>query len=244
MIKTFWISFCLFLTLSVFLPEPFSGSIQYVSDQLIINLREGENATGNVIARISTDDPLEILEENDEYFKVKTRDGAVGWVHKQYVTAERPKIMIISSLEKENKELKDAMSLLEGEKGPLEKKLLENQKEYENTINNLVEKDKQRNLEITALKSELATIKNKHAKLLEDSRNTLQLITDNKTLSNDNQRLKNEIESLKDEKAKNSKENTIRWFIAGGGVFLVGLIAGGISRKRRYSGYSTLRGLG
>jgi len=43
-----------------------------------------------------------------------------------------------------------------------------------------------------------------------------------------------ETKRLKKENARLQKTGMIRWFLAGAGVLLIGLIAGRVSRKKKY----------
>ena len=64
---------------------------QYVSDELVITLREGQGSQYKIIKMLKTGTPLEIIEESDPYLKVRTEKGDEGWVLNQYITEETPK---------------------------------------------------------------------------------------------------------------------------------------------------------
>ena len=48
---------------------------QYVSDQLVITLREGQGNEYKIIKMLKTGTPLEIIEESELYLKVRTESG-------------------------------------------------------------------------------------------------------------------------------------------------------------------------
>jgi SH3 domain protein len=52
--------------------------------------------------------PLEIIEENPDYLRVRTQDGQEGWVLTQFITSETPKAQIIAGLRQELDRLKTA----------------------------------------------------------------------------------------------------------------------------------------
>ena len=84
--------FFLLLLLPLTLPAGIvCAETQYVSDQLIITLREGKGNEYKIIKTLKAGTPLEIIEENERYLKVRTESGSEGWVLKQYVTEETPK---------------------------------------------------------------------------------------------------------------------------------------------------------
>jgi len=89
---------------------------QYVSDELIITLREGKGNEYKIIRMLPVGTPLLIIEESDQYLRVRTQDGREGWVLKQYITSEIPKAQIIAGLKQEidrlKTESKDAVGVM------------------------------------------------------------------------------------------------------------------------------------
>jgi SH3 domain protein len=81
---------------------------QYVSDQLIITLRAGKGNEYKIIKMLTAGTPLEIIEENPDYLRVRTQDGQEGWVLTQFITSETPKAQIIAGLRQELDRLKTA----------------------------------------------------------------------------------------------------------------------------------------
>ena len=146
---------------------------QYVSDELVINLREGKGNEYKIIKMLRNGTPLNILEEAEQYLKVRTEEGLEGWVLKQYITSETPKTAIIA----ERDRLSSLLGQCSGDK--------------------------------VSLQNELKT-----AKLS---------VT--------------ETESLRKEISRLERLQILWWFLAGGGVFLVGWITGRVSRKKRYSSF-------
>ncbi|UCG65012.1 MAG: TIGR04211 family SH3 domain-containing protein [Deltaproteobacteria bacterium] len=74
---------------------------RYVSDRLIVTLRETPRKDGMAIRKLGTDTPVEVLEESGRYLRVRTEEGEEGWVGKQYISSEAPKPIIIAGLRKE-----------------------------------------------------------------------------------------------------------------------------------------------
>ena len=81
---------------------------QYVSDQLIITLRAGKGNEYKIIKMLTAGTPLEIIDEEKDYLKVRTQDGQEGWVLTQFITSETPKAQIIAGLKQELDRLKTA----------------------------------------------------------------------------------------------------------------------------------------
>lgn len=82
------------------------AEIRYVSDYLTINLKDNLEKPYRVVAKVKSNDPLTILEENETYAKVETEDKQVGWIAKQYLTTSLPKNLVIEQLRKEITDLK------------------------------------------------------------------------------------------------------------------------------------------
>lgn len=121
--------FFLFISLSLVLGGV-SGYTQsrtgYVTDMLVLTFRQGPGASYEVLKTLESNTRLTILDERDNYYKVRLSSGDTGWVDKQFVTFETPKTHIIetmtdeyAALEKQfnalsetHKQLKDKMAAL------------------------------------------------------------------------------------------------------------------------------------
>lgn len=90
----------------LFLISRAEAEIRYVSDYLTINLKDNLEKPYRVVAKVKSNDPLTILEENETYAKVETEDKQVGWIAKQYLTTSLPKNLVIEQLRKEITDLK------------------------------------------------------------------------------------------------------------------------------------------
>ncbi len=89
---------------------------QYVSDELIVPMRAGKGNEYKIIKMLTTGTPLEIIEEDKDYLKVRAQDGQDGWVLKQFIISETPKAKIIAGLKQEIDQLraesKDVLALM------------------------------------------------------------------------------------------------------------------------------------
>ena len=74
---------------------------RYVSDRLIISVRDAQNPDAAVLGYIETATPVDILEEKEDFLKIRTEDGIEGWVRAQYIVSEKPKALIIENLKNE-----------------------------------------------------------------------------------------------------------------------------------------------
>lgn len=96
---------------------------RYVSDSLIVTLREAPTKGSMAIRKLRTDTPVEVLEESGRYLRVRTEEGEEGWVGKQYMSSEVPKPIIIEGLRKEIDRLKARIKEFEEGGNPMLDKL-------------------------------------------------------------------------------------------------------------------------
>ena len=101
---------CVILFISFIILNAADGSVfadtRYVSDRLIISVRSGQNNKNNVLGYIRSGTPVDVLEEDGPYLKIKTENGIEGWVQAQYIISEQPKALIVRDLRNEINNLK------------------------------------------------------------------------------------------------------------------------------------------
>jgi SH3 domain protein len=207
---------------------------QYVSDQLIITLREGEGNEYKIIKMLKTGTPLEIIEESELYLKVRTESGSEGWVLKQYVTEEIPKPEIIAGLEKKIDRLNIEIEQYKKDKESLQDELKTAKSDHNNKI-----RDLQQNVSASKGKAEqtsrdLKEVTEKYNALLKDSKDVVFLVKERDNIKTSNSELQTKTEQLQKENDELKQLQMIWWFVAGGGVFFVGWIIGKISRQKRF----------
>ena len=200
---------------------------RYVIDTLIVTLRDNPSDNYQNLESLSTATPVEILEEGKTFDKVRTQKGNEGYVLKQYLTADTPKKIVISNLQQQVTKLQeqlDAQKKAYAEKSDLASS---NQSQNEATAK-----------ELATTKQQLDKVNGEFENLKERAKNVLALSTERDQLAEENSRLTSEMKVLQEENQSFHRTNSIQWFLAGGGVFLVGWLIGKISRKKR--GFSRL----
>jgi len=225
--------FVLFILLSVSVRVTHADR-RYVSDMLIITLRTGQGQEYKVIKTLKTDTPVEVLEESESYLRVRTDEGEEGWVAKQYISSEVPKSVIIEGLKKETSGLNARIEELEKDQALLSEQFEVATKSHAAKVEELERNASGSKEEASRLKIKLAQITEKHNTLIDQSKNVVDLISEQKRLKAKNVNLNTRVEHL--QKENNNLRNTrrLQWFLAGGGVFLIGWIAGKVTRKKKY----------
>lgn len=225
--------FALVIIFSTVIAAPAAADTRYVGDQLVITLRQGKSTKHKIIKTLKTGTPMEILEEDPTYFKVRISDGTEGYVLRQYISSELPKALRIKELEIKNSGLQNKIGELEKAKNNLEIQLDEIQKKYALEVSEL--KTKSTNLEqnIDLALNNQDEMTEKYNTLLAQSENVIQISDEREKLLKDNTKLTAGIKELRKKNKKLSDSKMIKWFLAGGGVFFFGWMIGKISRKRR-----------
>lgn len=217
------------------LPLPAAAETRYVSDQLVVTLRQQPADQAETITTLRTDTPLEILAEQGRYLQVRAPGGEKGYVLSQYITKELPKTIVIERLQKEGAQLQQKLDAAEKAR---EAALAELQKVQAT----LAEESQTTEQQVIALESDLAQTRrelqeatDRYDTLLADSREVVNITSARNQLEEDNARLTTEIETIRQENKKLLTTGMVQWFLAGGGVFLIGWLAGKLSRKRNRS---------
>jgi SH3 domain protein len=225
----FILLFALLIPLSISVGSTHADT-RYVSDMLILTLREGQGSQYKAIRTLKTGTPIEVLEESARHLRVRTQEGEEGWVETQYISSEQPKAVIIAGLNKEANRLKARVEELQKDQATLLDQL--NAAKRSHTV---------KVKETSRLNTELTQITVKYKTLLDQSKNVAELIKENDRLYGDNDRLQAandrlnmEVEHLRQEIARLTRREMIWLFLAGASVFFVGLIVGKVSKKKRY----------
>lgn len=204
-----------------------SAKTLYVSDELVITFREGKGNQYRIIRTLKTGTPVEILEEDKEYFKARIKNGEEGYVLKQYLTGELPKPQVIAALQKEVEQLKAQLSAAGSGRSEVSGQLAESRTQQELLSSQLEE---------TA--AALQKLQVRYDDLSEKSENVVALGEERDRLASENSQLSAELTGLREENYTLLRTAMIQWFLAGAGVFFGGWMSGKFSRKKRHGGFS------
>ena len=225
------------------------AEIQYVSDMLIISVREGQNPEDTAVGYLPSATPVEVLEETDELMRIRTEDGLEGWVRKKFIVAEKPKAIIIEELNQQISELEQSLQNLQA--GSDDEGLKKMMQAYQNEIQSLQNRIEEYQKEIQNLNAAMENEKKAsaaHQNSFKDvNAKYQQLIKKQKENSGDAQKLaalKTENENLKKQLAQQPTgqpvpmlSGNMKWFIIGGGVLILGFIVGRVVRRKPRYGY-------
>lgn len=187
----------------------------YVSDVLKLMVRADKGTSEKIIAIIQSGQTVEVLQPGDEWALVQLDDGKEGWVLTRYLTSKITNNVKLQWLQKKHKTLTvQAATLLEGNT-----KLKEENKEFKSELNKVQKKAEELKLSYETLKTESADyikLKSKYTKAVSQ----LDEFTEKSEL-------------LEKALTKLEFRRTIRWFLAGAGVLLLGFLIGFSTRRQR-----------
>jgi len=191
------------------------AKVQYVSDELVINMRSGKGNSFKIIKIIKSGTPLTILESDSGYTRAKTPSGVVGWVltrflintpvaREQLAKAQQD----VAQMKTKYDSMSSELSTIKNERDTLdssEKSLLENKEKL--------------NIELAKLKKIAAR--------------PMQLEAENDQLRNELVKIETEMRLLKQEYQTLEDNSDQEWFMTGAGVLFGGMILGLIFPKLR-----------
>jgi SH3 domain protein len=208
---------------------------RYISDQLVVSLREQPQNNAKSIVYLRTDTQVEVLDVGEEYAQVKTENGEVGYIQKHYLTKDTPKARIISRLTRENQGLQERIRELEqrynesfAESDVARKKTLSELDEARSRVEAL-----EKELQIT--KAELAESAKAYATLKKNAENVVDITAERDRLRLSQEELTATVARLKEENEEYLTKETTQWFLAGAGVLFFGWLLGRFSRAKRKS---------
>lgn len=185
----------------------------YVSDRLQITVRTGPTTDNRVLEMISSGDQVAVLEENSEgWARVRTASGKEGWVVKRFLMEETPAVVRMREIDPQGKS--SAQRLEEFKRESAEARRLQGLAES---------RAAQAEASLTQLQGDCAEVlklREEFAKLQEEYQQQGQEVED----------LSTEVESLR-------FSTNLKWFLAGGGVLMVGWLIGLAfgRRKKRWT---------
>lgn len=193
----------------------------YVNDVIKITVRTGPGISHKVIAMLQSGEQVEILEENDEWSRVRLPDGKEGWALTRFLTTKQPTELQLKALQDDYAEVSQKLDVLTQENEYL----------------------KNENMRIQGLatdnQAEVEEIRTAYETLKTGAKDYLDIKSayEKTTASLDEQRRK--AEELASRVSKLEWKRNLMWFIGGAGVFLLGFLIGGLNEKgkRRKSAY-------
>jgi len=194
---------------------PILAETMYVSDVLKLTVRAGRGTSEKIIAVIQSGQTVDVIQPDDGWALVRLDDGKEGWVLSRYLTGKMTNNIRLRQLRKKHKVLTaQSAELLEENL-----KLKEENKKIKFEIDHARKKAEDLTMSYEALKTESADfikLKSKYTK----AASQLAEYTEKSEL-------------LGKELTKLEFRRTIRWFLSGAGVLLLGFFVGFTTKRQR-----------
>lgn len=190
----------------------------YVADSIEVGLRTGPSNGDKIIRMLQTDDPLDSLQELENWMLVRTRKGDQGWVPKRYVSREVPKSIQIQKLTKRNEQLESMSGGAAGKIDAQEKEINSAREALSNT------------------QKEYQQLKEKYASLESDAANVLKLKQEYAEAEEKLKKTSADLENLGVENKELRTSANLKWFLSGAGVVFIAWLIGylmGRSKSRQ-----------
>jgi len=230
-LSIFFLIITLFTSNSVFCKD-----IRYVSDFLTVSIRSGQEDDAVVLDYVQSNTPVEVLEENNTFLKIKTEEGLEGWIKKRYIKTEKPKSEIINNLKIEIEALKNKIVAFESSQSGSSGDISIMDIEYQDKISAFENTIKEKDNKVITIENDLKKYKSQTKKLIDKAKESQALENELDELKALNDSLTQEIKQMKTKGNTNpdfEMTRNIKWFLVGGGVMFFGFIIGLISRKKR-----------
>ncbi len=218
--------FCLIVLLTTLPAVAGWAENLYVKPSSEITMRRGKGTDFKIIAVIKDGTPVELLEEADDWAQVRLESGKEGWVLRRYLSTTPPLGQQVQQLEREKQvltettqSLKLRVDQLTTERDEVERRLSEDKDEVDRQLTQCI--------------AERTTIDENYLRLQEDTADVIQTKNDLEAARARVADLESQAETLKSENQRLSKTDTLKWFLAGGGVFFGGWLIGMVSRRSR-----------
>lgn len=200
------------LLITVLLSSPLNvqAETRYVKPSADVVVRRGQGNKYKIIAMAKEGTPVEFLEENNGYSRIRLPNGKEGWIIKRFLSSQPPLNQVVTTLQAENSSLQESQTTLN--------------QQIEALRTALAGSEKQRNLAI----QDRDKIQSQYHLLQQETADVMQIKTDMQTMAAKNKTLLQDIATLTQNNDSLRKDYSFRWFLAGGGVLLFGMIVGGL----------------
>lgn len=204
-----------------------------VIDVLVINLRDAPSATAETLALLRTGETFEVLGAQGNFLRVRTPDGAVGWVPQQYTTTETPKAQVIAELRRQLATAKQQRAEAEEERDRLQTAVQQAEQRQAEASASIAQELAAARDKAQESAAEYQRVKKDYDALLEKSERVLEISAERDDLREKYTQAEARMQQLNDELASVTRSKLLTGLLMGGGLVLAGWLLGSTSRKKK-----------
>ncbi len=197
-----------------------AGETRFVQPSVEVPLRRGQGTEYKIIKLIKDGDRVELLETGESWARIRVESGAEGWIPKRFLSKQAPPVKQVQILKTENDRLKQENSRLQNQ--------LQELSGVQSTTGN----------ELSACIAERDTLKTRYQTLTAETADVMAIKKQAEQTRQEMERIQAAMQEVQQQNNDLRRKTALSWFLAGGGVLMVGWIIGLItcrSRKRRPS---------
>lgn len=202
------------LALCMFATSALANTV-FVTEDFEITMRTGPGVDRKIIALIRSGQRVEEVSKSEEWTQIRLPSDKTGWVLTRYLSPKEPCALVkerietqYNQLQSDHTELQATSSDLEAENQRLEAQLASTQASLERVTG-----------DFDSLKTE--------------STDFLKLKSQFKKVNAELEETRTRADKYEDETGRLLRNQNIKWFLAGGGVLLVGFMFGLMSRRQK-----------
>ena len=197
--------------------SPAAAATKYVDDLHEITVRVGPGINYRVIKTVSSGTQFETLDNQNGWTQVRLEAGGKGWVVSRYLTDGIPDSKKYETLKAKYDPLAEQIEALK-------------------TANKaLNEKNQALSKQLAEASEALAKTQANYEELKKASTNVVKLKTEHDQLASELKEKKQEVEALEAKIADAFLSEALKWFLAGAGVLVLGIIIGSSGKRKRSS---------
>jgi SH3 domain protein len=219
------------LCLATFHPSPLKAESQYVIPSSEIPVRRGQANDYKIVALVSDGTKVEVIERGDSYSLIRLENGKEGWILTRFLSDDPPLTEVVEALTSENEAIKLKEQQSTQERVMQEQQSAQKQEELSQALAQIEQKLATTAAQRDAINASFEKLKKDTANVVEIKQKMANTLVENKSF-------KQKLSSLTRENEELKSDDRLNWFLAGGGVLLLGIIIGKIttrSRKRKPS---------
>jgi SH3 domain protein len=89
--------------------------VMFISSNIEVPIRRGASIKYKIIRIATVNDQVKLLEEKDDWSRVRFKDGGEGWLPSRFLTLDRPPAERLEGLQQEKKQLEQKIKNLNAE---------------------------------------------------------------------------------------------------------------------------------
>ena len=213
------------------LPSQLRAESQYIIPSAEIPIRRGQGTDYKIVALVSDGTRVEVVERGESYSLVRLDNDKEGWILTRFLSDTPPLTQVVDQLTTEN----EALKLLQQQS---KEKLVAQEQQSSQKLDELGQTLMETDQTLRATQAEKAALAASFEKLRKDTANVIEIKQELTNVAAENKAIKEKLTVLVRENEELKNDEKISWFLAGGGVLLLGIIIGKItsrSRKRKPS---------